>query len=48
MKASGDYGYPVDRIAGIEAYERVNGGVGAAQVTAAGDVIWESKRICDG
>ena len=33
-KASGGYEYPVDRIAGIEAYERVSSGVGQALVEA--------------
>ena len=33
-KASGGYEYPVDRIAGIEAYERVSSGVGLALVEA--------------
>ena len=33
-KASGGYEYPVDKIAGIEAYERVSSGVGLALVEA--------------
>lgn len=33
-KASGGYEYPVDQIAGIDAYERVSGGVGLSLVEA--------------
>ena len=36
-KASGGYEYPVDRIAGIEAYERVSSGVGLALSCASSD-----------
>ena len=40
-KASGGYEYPVDRIAGIEAYERVSGSVGLALVEASLEMSYE-------
>lgn len=49
-KLKGTYSYLVDKVVGIESYDRVSGSVSAALVESASDVSYakSSKYICDG